>query len=473
MVKFGLIDEWQPRAGAVTSWTLSPEAVAAGSKAPVHPVPASHQQEEYLNAALRNESAGFRFSRLCLEAFDFQTPLDRGALERAVTTFLRRHDTYLSWFSANEDGSIARHVVEPEIVELSATDHGTIGTAEEIRTLISDVTPGPFHWNCFTFGTIEWDGGFTLYAAVDHLNTDGISQALTCVELITLYSNEAFGLKNPLPEIGSYLRYCEHERSVSRDLTTDSPEVRRWVELIQNNGGELPHFPLPLGTESEGYTRSGHVTENVFDESAAQRFEKICKENGANMTAGLLAVAAIAYCEFTGAAEYLAMTPKSTRAVGAELNSVGWFTSLIPVPIAVTPGANFTDVAALAGQSYTAGKDLTDVSLHRVAQLVSDDDAVDIPVGWTVPMFSYIDVRKLPGVDLFDAINGCLYGNRGSSEEVFMWVNRFNDQTSMTFLFPDTAEGRDSLALYTEKVKKIMQAVADQGDYQPELPTAN
>ena len=142
-------------------------------------------------------------------------------------------------------------------------------------------------------------------------------------------------------------------------------------------------------------------------------------------------------------------------------------------PIAVAPGANFTDVAALAGQSYKAGKDLTDVSLHRVAQLVSDDDAVDIPVGWTVPMFSYIDVRKLPGVDLFDAINGCLYGNRGSSEEVFMWVNRFNDQTSMTFLFPDTDEGRDSLALYTVKVKKIMRAVADQGDYRPEPAAAN
>ena len=108
-----------------------------------------------------------------------------------------------------------------------------------------------------------------------------------------------------------------------------------------------------------------------------------------------------------------------------------------------------------------------------MAQLISDDDDVDIPVGWTVPMFSYIDVRKLPGVDLFDAINGCLYGNRGSSEEVFMWVNRFNDETSMTFLFPDTDEGRDSLTRYTEKVKKIMRSVADQGDYQPDLSRAN
>ncbi|GAC49824.1 condensation domain-containing protein [Gordonia aichiensis] len=473
MVKFGLIDEWQPRAGTVTSWTLSPEALAAGSKAPAHQVPPSHQQEEYLNAARRNESAGFRFSRLCLEAFDFQGPLDRSALERAVTAFLRRHDTFLSWFSVDGKGSIVRHVVEADVVELSATDHGDIGTAAEIRSLVSDSTPGPFQWNCFTFGTIEWDGGFTLYAAVDHLNTDGISQALTCVELITLYSNEAFGLNNPVPEVGSYLGYCERERTVSHELTAESPEVRRWIEVIAHNGGELPHFPLPLGTDAEGYTRSGHLTETVFDESAAQRFEKICKENGANMTAGLLAVAAIAYCEFTSATDYLAMTPKSTRAVGPELNSVGWFTSLIPVPIEVAAGASFTDIAAFAGQSYIAGKDLTDVSLHRVAQLISDDDDVDIPVGWTVPMFSYIDVRKLPGVDLFDAINGCLYGNRGSSEEVFMWVNRFNDETSMTFLFPDTDEGRDSLTRYTEKVKKIMRSVADQGDYQPDLSPAN
>ena len=82
-------------------------------------------------------------------------------------------------------------------------------------------------------------------------------------------------------------------------------------------------------------------------------------------------------------------------------------------------------------------------------------------------MVSYIDVRKLPGVEMFDSINICLYGNRGSSEEVFMWINRFGDSTMMSFLFPDTPQAHDSIQRYTEAIRRIMTEVATTGDYRP------
>lgn len=107
------------------------------------------------------------------------------------------------------------------------------------------------------------------------------------------------------------------------------------------------------------------------------------------------------------------------------------------------------------------------MSLHRVLELVEPDDGIDVAPGWSVPMVSYVDVRKLPGVDVFDAINGCLYGNRGSSEEVFMWINRFRDQTSMTLLFPDTDEAHAALPRYTDALRTIMATIARSGDYRP------
>lgn len=103
MVSFGLIDEWEPRIGRLTSWTMSQTAVTAAAGAPIHPVPPSHQQEAYLRAAQRNQSAGFRFSRLCLQAFDFHSPLDADALTRTIDAFLRRHDTFRCWFSEEPD----------------------------------------------------------------------------------------------------------------------------------------------------------------------------------------------------------------------------------------------------------------------------------------------------------------------------------------------------------------------------------
>ncbi|AZG44045.1 condensation domain-containing protein [Gordonia insulae] len=467
MVSFGLIEEWNPRPGRLTSWVATPAAVAEAACADVHPVPASHQQEEYLRAAWRNESAGFRFSRLCLISFDIQAPLDRAALTAALNEFLRRHDTFRSWFSVEPDGRVVRHVVEPETVEVAAVDHGAMTSAAQVREHVQAETPGPRNWDCFTFGAIEWDGGFTLYCAVDHLNTDGMSQAMTCVDLMTLYMNHAFGTQNPLAPVGSYVDYCRREREISRTLTRESPQVQRWVDLISANGGRLPQFPLPLGKDVETYTRSAHLTTTVFDEAAAQRFEEVCLANGANVTAGLMATAALAYAEFTGQSDYLGMTPKSTRRPGPELSSVGWFTSLIPVPVEVGTDTTFTTAAAIAGRSYGAGKELTDVSFHRVLELVRPEDGISVEPGWSVPMISYVDVRKLPGVEMFDAINGCLYGNRGSSEEVFMWINRFQETTSMTFLFPDTEIGHASVHRYTEKYIEIMTAVANQGDYEP------
>ncbi|RPA12572.1 condensation domain-containing protein [Gordonia sp. OPL2] len=468
MVSFGLIDEWQPRPGRLTSWTAAPAAIAAAAAADVHPVPPSHQQEEYLRAARRNETAGFRFSRLCLIAFDIQAPLDPAALTSALTTFLRRHDTFRTWFSVEPDGAVVRRAFDADDIDLVHTAHGDFTTPGQIRDHVQAETPGPSHWDCFTFGAIEWDGGFTIYCAVDHLNTDGISQAITCVDLMTLYMNAAFGMDNPVTPVGSYLEYCDRERTISRALTRESPHVQRWIELVRGQEGRLPHFPLPLGTdESDTHTRSAHLTTTVFDEAAAQRFEEVCRASGANVTAGLMAVAALVYLEFTGDSDYLGMTPKSTRQAGPELNSVGWFTSLIPVPLTVDADATFTSVAAAAAQSYDAGKELTDVSFHRVLELVRPEDGIAVQPGWSVPMISYIDVRKLPGVEMFDAINGCLYGNRGSSEEVFIWINRFQDQTSMTFLYPDTEIGAASVRDYTEKFIGVMEAVAAQGEYEP------
>ncbi|MFT3660487.1 MAG: condensation domain-containing protein [Gordonia sp. (in: high G+C Gram-positive bacteria)] len=475
MVDFGLIDEWRPTAGRVTTWSMSPNALDRAARAPVHPVPPSHQQEEYLRTALRNADAGFRFSRLCLLAFDFQGPLHADALGRAINGFLRRHDTYRSWFSLEDDGTVARHVVTPETIEMTPTSYGELSGAE-IVAHVQETTPGPFRWDCFTFGAVERDTGFTLYAAVDHLNTDGMSQAMTCRELISLYLGEAFGADTELPEVAGYLDYCAHERSVSAGLDHDSPHVRRWLDLVRADGGRLPSFPLPLrsvdGDDDEAYTRSAHRSAVIFDEAAAQRFAEVGKAHGGNMIGSLLAVAAVVAQEFTGRSSYLGMTPKSTRGEGPGRNSIGWFTSLIPVPIEVGADVPFTSLVGPAFQSYLAGKELTDVSFHRVLQLVEPGDGIDVAPGWSVPMVSYIDVRRLPGVELLDAIDVNLFGNRGSSEEVFLWVNRFPKETMISFLFPDTPQAHESIERYLEAFTRIMNQVATTGDYRTVVPAA-
>ncbi|WP_343294195.1 condensation domain-containing protein [Rhodococcus sp. JG-3] len=248
MVAFGLIDEWKPAPGPLTTWSPTVASRAAAAAAPVHPAPPSHIQQAYLEAAYRNRGSSFRFSRLCLVTFKIEGTLDRTAMGRAFNTFVTRHDSFRSWFSTTAEGS-TRHLVDVADIALEATDFGTPADSEAIRRHVQDSTPGPESWDCFSFGTIEHDDHFVVYAAVDHLDTDGISQALTYYELRQLYRNAVTGESDGLFTPGSYLEYCQRERLESDATTLESPAVRTWIDLVTDNGGRSADVPTSVGTQ--------------------------------------------------------------------------------------------------------------------------------------------------------------------------------------------------------------------------------
>lgn len=472
MVAFGLIDEWKPAPGPLTTWSPTVASRAAAAAAPVHPAPPSHIQQAYLEAAYRNRGSSFRFSRLCLVTFKIEGTLDRTAMGRAFNTFVTRHDSFRSWFSTTAEGS-TRHLVDVADIALEATDFGTPADSEAIRRHVQDSTPGPESWDCFSFGTIEHDDHFVVYAAVDHLDTDGISQALTYYELRQLYRNAVTGESDGLFTPGSYLEYCQRERLESDATTLESPAVRTWIDLVTDNGGDLPKFPLPLGRSSIDYTRTSHSSFPLFDGATAQAVDEACAAVGVKFIGGIFAAAALAEYELAGRGSYLGLTPKSTRATPGEFASIGWYSSLIPVQFDLGEQPTFRTLAVLAQAAFDSGKLLANTSYHRVLELALPEHGITTQPGWTAPMISYVDVRKLPGEAELDAAGAGLYGNRGSSEEVFMWINRFEDHTGVEFLYPGTDEADRSIDLYFSKISEIYAAVVDKGDYIPQPPEAH
>nr|WP_306305360.1 condensation domain-containing protein [Rhodococcus yunnanensis] len=448
----------------MTSWKPTAESIARVHAAPPHPVPASHIQEEYLKSAHRNRDSGFRFSRLCLVTFDIYEALDVDAMTKAINGFVRRHDTFASWFSTDDHG-VVRHVADPGDIELVPTDHGHFDSQELLREHVQDTTPGPTSWDCFSFGVVDRGHEFTVYAAVDHLDTDGISQALTFFELRSLYIDAVAGTLEVQPCLGSYLEYCTREREASALLTLESREVREWIDLVVANGGDLPAFALPLDADNEQYTRSEVRMYPLFDRELADRFDEACERVNAKITGGIFAAAAIAEYELIGKESYLGLTPKSTRTTPGEFGAIGWFSSLIPVHFTVSGALSFSHVAASAQRAFESGKLLSDVSYHRVLELITPDTGIRTEPGWSAPMISYVDVRKLPGADIVSSVNGGLFGNQGSSNEVYMWINRFEDQTGATFMYPGTDVARESIERYFAKISEIFLAVATTGEY--------
>jgi hypothetical protein len=464
VVDFGLIDEWNPTPGRLVSWAASPRSVVRARTAPAHPTPPSHQQEAYLAAAARNAAADFRYSGLCVVTAEVPAPLDRDAMTHAVNDFLRRHDTFRSWFRVGAGGRITRHVVEPDAVEFVPTDHGEVDNAEAIRQHVQKQTPGPFEWDCFTFGVIEHGDASTVYAAVDHLHTDGVGQYLTCFELAHLYAQHMWDEPGVAIEPASHLAYCARERAQSAELSIASPGVRAWLELIRGNDGELPSFPLDLGRRTDGYTRSAHLTVPLLDETEATAFERVCAEHGAQFTGGIFAAAALAERELVGRDYYFSLTPISTRASVPELISVGWYATLIPVAFPISPSGSFARVLRSAQRAYDTGMRLTAVSPHRVLELVPADLGIHVPPGWVTPMISYVDARDFTGNEYFDVVRGGVFANRAASEEVLMWINRLPGGTSLSAIYPDTPVAHESVRRYTAALKSAFaQAVSPSG----------
>ncbi|MEV0706983.1 condensation domain-containing protein [Nocardia aurea] len=461
MVSFGLIDEWDPAPGRLVSWSASPDSVARAASAPVHPTPPSHQQESYLRLAHRNATADFRYSGLCVVTAQVPGALDLDAMTRAVNGFLLRHDTFRTWFDIGEDGAVRTHLVDIDVIDFVPTGYGEIDNAEAIREHVQKQTPGPFQWDCFTFGAIEHEETTTVYIAVDHLHTDGVAQYLSCVDLAQLYAAQVWDGGAELPAPASYLDYCVRERAQSALLTPASPGVRKWLELVHGNEGELPSFPLELGGRGGGYHRSAHVTVPLFDEEGAARFEQVCRENGAEFTGGIFAAAALAERELVDADYYFTMTPISTRGTLAELGSVGWYATLIPVAFPIGANTSFARAVVAAQRAYESGLRLTTVSFHRVLELVPDDAGISVRSGWSNPMLSYVDAREFAGSEFFDVARGGVYANRAAAEEVLMWINRFPTATSLSVIYPDTPVAHESVDRYVNALRSVFLEVVN------------
>lgn len=461
MVDFGLIDEWEPAPGRLTSWIASPASVARARLAPAHPAPPSHQQEQYLRLADQHRAADFRYSGLCLVTAEIPAgDLNRDAMTRAINAFLLRHDTFRTWFRIGEGGAIERHLVPETDVEFVPVDCGRVDDPHTVREHVQKTTPGPFDWDCFTFGTIEREESTTVYLAVDHLHTDGFGQYLSGFDLALLYTREVWDeAPDMLASAASYLDYCTAERAYTAQMTLASPGVRKWLELIRGNEGRLPTFPLDLGKRADVYNRSAHRTVTLFDEAAAARFERRCRADGAEFVGGIFAAAALTEHELADSDYYFGMTPVSTRSSAAERASVGWYVTLLPVafPLAAT---SFDRVVKLAQHAYENGLRLAPTSFQRVVELLPADSDLDLRPGWSCPMISYVDARELLGNEFFDMAGCGLYANRAASEQVLIWINRLATETTLSVIYPDTPVAHSSVERYVARLAAIFRAAA-------------
>ncbi|MFC7671601.1 condensation domain-containing protein [Mycolicibacterium sp. GCM10028919] len=462
MVAIKAIHDWIGTSGDVVSWHPSPASRAKVAKAPVSDVPVSYQQAQHIRGYLSHLAGGTDMARLNIPAWDMQGQCDVRAMSHVINAYLRRHDTYHSWFEMTDDDQILRHTVaNPRDINFVPTKHGEMTASQWREHVLS--TPDPLQWDCFSFGVIQRADHFTFYISIDHVHTDAMFMGLVLVEIHMMYAALAAGAAPiPLPAAGSYDDYCVRQRDYLAALTAETPAVREWIEFAGHNDGTLPHFPFPLGDPP--WSVSGDLlTVRLLDKQQSDRFEAACTAAGARFIGGVFACAAMAQQALTGSTEYHVITPTTTRQTPEEFQTTGWFTGVVPISVDVDP-ASFGDTARAAQKSFDGRMYMADVPFDRVLELADPELGLHSPPPG-VPMVSFLDAGLPPLsasiIAEWERMNGRVFGDARSAYQIGLWVNRGERETTVTVAYPNNPIARESIDRYLEAMTAIYVGVAD------------
>jgi mycolipenoyl-CoA---2-(long-chain-fatty acyl)-trehalose mycolipenoyltransferase / long-chain-acyl-CoA---trehalose acyltransferase len=456
-LRVGNAYDWYLGAGSVVTWEPTPGCIAKARQAPVSPVPPSSMQAGHIRGFVEFGERGLDYSRAIMGSWDVPGRCDIRAMSYVINAHIRRHATYHSWFEYTEDRKIVRHTLKnPRDIQFVAKEYGVMTELEWRDHVLA--TPDPLQWDCFRLGIVQHDDRFSLYAVVDHLHCDPMLLAGLYVEIVMNYTALIEG-KAPvaLPPAASYDDFCIREHQLVSGMTLESPEVRKWIDFAEANGGTLPDFPLPLGDQSIPCGGDTHVERLLGPEQTAQ-FEALCRQAGARFSGGLFACAALAHYELTGAETYYGLTPTDKRKSPADFMTVGWFTGVVPFTVPIDPNS-FEETARAAQVSFDGNMDLANVPFDRVLELAPWLRRY----GPQFTMMSYMDagLPPLSGIvaTALDGVNATAYTDGRSPAYMYSTVFRLFDEVSIMVSYPNNPVARESVIRYAEALKSVFDRV--------------
>lgn len=466
MVRVGKVEasplhDWAPEPGRIVTWQPSPTSLAKAAQAPISAIPASYMQAHHLRHYREYAAQGLEMSRLLIASWDVPGRCDTRAMTHVINTHLRRHDTYRSWFEHTEGGHFVRRTMEkPRDIEFVPIQHGEMTTPAQWRSHIL-ATPGPLQWDCFRYSIIQRADHFTFCVAMDHLHCDAMYVGVAFAEIHMMYTALARGgAPIRMAEPGSYHDYCARQRQHTSALTLDSPEIRGWIKFFEDNDRTLPDFPLPLGDTSVHCDVMGM---RLMDQRQTAAFESACMSAGARFVGGVFACAAVVEHQLTGAESYSAIIPTDIRRSPTDFMTTGWFTGFVPITVPANR-SSFREIAKAAQTSFDSSRSLADVPLDCVLEMVPWLKGGQ----WGAPLLFYLDAGIPPLSAVVnaqvDGSNGRLCHDGGIMGQLDIRVNRLENETQLTVLFPNNPVARESVARYVEALKAVFVRVAEGSD---------
>lgn len=461
----GAMGTWTARPGQVLHLRPAPEALAAAASAPVDPGPPSFLQGDHLRAFAARRASGGRHRAWTGTATHLDVAFDGGALARALTRLVRRHEGLRTWFDVDActaGGAPVRHLVPADAVGFEVVDVPAFSPVPGLAwdewvtahlTATFDAACRPDSWAPFALGAIVRDDGFSLFWGCDHAFTDGGSQLMVLSELEELYTEE-LGLRGssdvrgsspsrpePVPATaGSFLDHARAEHALAAATPPDAPEIQAWVDALTAHDGRLPRFALDLGLEP-GETAPVRIrSTTLLDADGLARLDELTTAHGARSTGAVFAGIALTDARLTGATNWFGVTVVSSRGQGFE-TSQGWLCNFAPVTFPVAHGgvpASFADVLPVADAAFRRARKVAAVPVHAALGVMLADGVLDPASLGSPQLISYLDLRRFPGAGRPAYDRGLHFTGEGRTANASLWVNRDHERLYLVMQTPDT-----------------------------------
>jgi acyl carrier protein len=320
------------------------EPVVAG--APEEPAPLSFIQEHYLDLEARDPGR----QEVIPLAFRIEEPVDRGALDRAVTEVVRRHHALRTAYVALDGHALQRVVAPPEVRV----------PCDEIASLDDDLVPAEVRHrsrrqagerlaladgDLTRFRLLRFGGGAAyLLCTVHHIAFDVVSIRILARELSILY--DAFRRGEPSPLVELPVQYPDHARWERRALQGD-----RLARRLSYWRAKLSGLPPPLALPSARARADlpdaedpGDVTPFALSPDVSAKLRRSCREQAVTPFMFMLAAWKCVLARITGQADLVVEFPVANRARPEVESVVGMFANAVALRTDLGGDPRFTEV---------------------------------------------------------------------------------------------------------------------------------
>ncbi|MGW3203348.1 condensation domain-containing protein [Streptomyces sp. NPDC001135] len=451
------IQRCEVRPGRLVEWTFSPATVATAAALPPDPRPPAYIQESHIRTARSVREGGLFVPTWIGAAFDLPGRAELGALERALRGWTLRHETLRSGFRwAGDD--MHRFTLDEDDVSLCREVVGDFTDGDTLARYLQDrfdVAADALGWPNLIYAAVVRDDSTSVYLAFDHTNVDAYSLQRIPDEIRELYAAGLAGRSVAGHAVGSYVDFCEQERTNADGIDDTHAIVARWREFIARCDGRLPDFPVDLGLRPGGALPAQQLLrEPLVDADAAAAFEAYCRPYGGSMV-GVLAATSVIVHQLGGRPVYRTVVPFHTRVKSAWSDSVGWYVGGAPIEVPAT--GDFDTALATVRAELQANRSLARIPLARVLRLLGADFRPTSPDLYSI--VSYVDARVAPGSARWSEQKAYGLIRVSYGDQVCVWVNRLHEGLWLACRHPDTDLAYKNIRRYIEALRDLVVSV--------------